>query len=210
MKWKQRYSLRGKEKTPYPQWERLIIKKKREESREKEEHQPLKIVPQMKPPIPPPPKQASVRQKSGTTERQAARESRTEREVEALIRKENETQRVRTSSQSSVVSTGSTSSTKQRSDSTKDMNITIYVPGMDQYKAMFAKPLTNKDENELVKALLQGGAKVTWNHPEVKRDGIIRSQQIGQLTLDRITFKIIGRKAYVQLKSNNKLHNGLP
>ena len=143
-----------------------------------------------------------MRSKSGITGRQVARESKTEREVEALIRKEKETQRVRTSSQSSVASIGSTGSTKQRSDSTKDMKITIYVPDMDQYKAMFAKPLSNKDKNDLVKALLQGGAKVTWNHPEVKREGIIRSLQTGQLTLDRITFKMIGRKEYVQLKTN--------
>ena len=193
------FTKRQKEDSVFPMGE-ADNKKKREEAREKEEHQPLKIAPQMKPPIPPPPKQASVKQKSGITERQAARESRTEREVEALIRKEKETQRVRTSSQSSVASTGSTSSTKQRSDSTKGMNITIYVPDMDQYKAMYANPLTNKDKNELVKALLQGGAKVTWSHPQVKREGIIRSLQTGQLTLDRITFKIIGRKEYVQLK----------
>ena len=176
-------------------------KKKKEEAREKEEYQPLKIAPQMKPPIPPPPKQMSVKSKSGITEKQAARESKTEQEVEALIRKEKETQRVRTSSQSSVASTGSTGASKQRSDSTKDMKITIYVPDMDQYKAMFAKPLTNKDKNDLVKVLLQGGAKVTWDHPEVKREGIIRSLQTGKLTLDRVTFKIIGRKEYVQLKT---------
>ena len=185
------FTKRQREDSVSPMGEADNKKKKKEEAREKEEHQPLKIAPQMKPPIPPPPKQMSVKPKSGITERQVARESKTERDVEALIRKEKETQRVKTSFQSSVASTGSTGSTKQRSDSTKVMKITIYVPDMDQYKAMFAKLLSNKDKNDLVKVLLQDGAKVTWNHPEVKREGIIWSLQAGKLTLDRITFKMI-------------------
>ena len=108
-----------------------------------------------------------------------ARKSRAERETEIVIEKKLREERVlwarrRLSSQSSTTSTGSS---KQQVITAKGMEITIYVPNRESTRKLFATPLTKENNEELLRTLLEGNAKITWEHPQVTINMLIQAIQ---------------------------------
>ena len=149
-------------------------KKKREMDKQGEQKMTLRIPPQMKPPVPPPPKPVTTTVKAKTGKEKETTEKlerSTEMETEMLRKIQEEraqsSVRQRTGSQSSTTSMGSTGSTAARRSylSSTEMEITINVPETEYNRKLFSKKLTKEEKEEIIKALLNGDAKITWNHP---------------------------------------------
>ena len=175
-------------------------KKKREKEFEEpsEPRSTLKLKPQEKPPVPPPMIQRTKKEKKQET----PDGERVETEIAEKLRREREgAVRPRTSSQSSVTSVGSTGSTMQ--DSTKNMKITIYVQESDFFKKIFAKPLTQEHKETMVNALIKGKAKITWDHPQIKKENLVAALSRRKLGMDRVAFRMVSVKDYWDIQERS-------
>ena len=86
----------------------------------------------------------------------------------------------------------------------KDMAITIYVPNRESIRKIFATPLTKENKEELLRTLLEGNTKITWEHPQVTRDMLIQAIQKKQLVLDVFRFKMVPMQEYLPIKEEPK------
>ena len=84
------------------------------------------------------------------------------------------------------------------------MAITIYVPNRESTRRIFATPLTKEDKEELLRTLLEGKAKITWEHPQVTRDMLIQAIQKKQLALEVFRFRMVPMQEYLSIKEEPK------
>ena len=188
-------------------------KKKRERDNQGDQQMTLRISLQMKPPIPPPPRRVTTTTTKGKTGKEKETTDRLERstdtETEMLRRIQEEraqaSVRQRTGSQSSTTSMGSTSSTASRrfQHSTRDMDITISVPETEYNRKLFSKKLTKEEKEEIIKALLNGDAKITWNHPKVTKEHLLYLLQRHTLSADVITFRMVKKDDYLLIRERS-------
>lgn len=85
---------------------------------------------------------------------------------------------------------------------TKDIEITVYVPPKDIYKRLLAKPLTESSKEQITRNLLQGNGKITWNNTDVKTEWLQDSLENGNINLEEVEFKIVSEKEYNQLEEH--------
>ena len=68
------------------------------------------------------------------------------------------------------------------------MEITINVPETEYNRKLFSKKMTKEEKEEIIKALLNEDAKITWNHPKVTKEILIYSLQRRTIPTEVITF----------------------
>ena len=189
---------RMREASTSPQ-EATDIKKKKETVLTEDKQSRLRLAPQEKPPIPPPPKPqrmptAKAKPKTGNQEKV------TEKEIEQQIQKERQaaSARSRTASQSSVASDTSVGS--RLSSKIKDMEIIIYVPDTEGYRKLFSGKLKPEDKERIINKLKEGSAKVTWDHPSVKREELVQAISQGFIAPEQLRFRMVKREEYFWIK----------
>ena len=124
----------------------------------------------------------------------------TEKEIEQQIQKERQaaSTRSRTASQSSVASDTSVGS--RLSSKIKDMEIIIYVPDTEGYRKLFSGKLKPEDKERIINKLKEGSAKVTWDHPSVKREELVQAISQGFITPEQLRFRMVKREEYFWIK----------
>ena len=99
----------------------------------------------------------------------------------------------RSDSQSSVSSKGGTISTRE-------LDITIYAPPTETNKKIFQqKNLTDSSKELLMRNLLQGKCKVTWNAELASKYRLMEAFQQRRLNPQGIQFKICTEKEYQKI-----------
>ena len=83
------------------------------------------------------------------------------------------------------------------------MKITIYVQESEFFKRIFARPLTQENKGTIINALLKGKAKITWDHPHVKKDNLIAALSRRKLGIDRVAFRIVSVKDYWDIQERS-------
>ena len=189
---------RMRETSTSPQ-EATDIKKKKETVITKDKQSRLRLALQEKPPIPPPPKTQRV-PTAKAKPRTGNQEKVTEKEIEQQIQRERQaaSARPRTASQSSVASDTSVGS--RPSSKTKEMEIIIYVPDTEGYRKLFSGKLKPEDKEKIIKKLNKGSAKVTWDHPSVKREELVQAISQGVITPEQLRFRMVKREDYFWIK----------
>ena len=176
-------------------------KKKRETTEDEHDQQTktLKITPQEKPPIPPPTMQPAQRNKKDKKDENKESNKNQETEIAQRLRRERESgTRPRTDSQSSTASISSSSggTGARRITST----ITIIVPETEHNRRMFESGLTKENKEEIIRALLRGNGKITWDNPQIKKEVIINALSRRQISMDRIKFATANMDDYSTIK----------
>ena len=180
------------------------IKKKKETTDTEDKQNRLRLTPQEKPPIPPPPKTQRV-QTAKEKIRTGTQERTTEKEIKQQIQKERQASstRPRTASQSSVASDTSAGPRPSRQQ-TREMEIVIYVPDTEGYRKLFSRKLSPEDKENIIKKLIEGSAKITWDHPSVKSDALVREIAEGIISLEKLRFRMVKREEYFWIKETPK------
>ena len=83
---------------------------------------------------------------------------------------------------------------------TGEMEIEICVPDTEGYRKLFSRKLRFEDKEKIVKKLTEGAAKITWDHPPVKRDALVRAIAAGICNIDEINFRMVKREEYYWVK----------
>ena len=185
-------SKRTRETSTSPQ-ETLETKKKKE-AQMMEKHK-LKLTPQERPPLPPPPQPQPQRvQRKDKTELRPQGKAAEEREIEREIQKARlaASTRPRTSSQSSTTSVSSVGSGTTKIS--REMQITVYVMENEHNRKLFSRKLRAEDKQNIVKCLTTGIAKITWDHPNIKREALVQAILEGIISTDKITFRMVKKE----------------
>ena len=107
--------------------------------------------------------------------------------------------RSRTDSQSST-SSASGGIGARRITSTKEINIIIIVPETEHNRRIFESGLTKESKEEIIRALLRGNGKITWDNPQIKKEVILNALSRRQISMDRIKFATANMDDYWTIK----------
>ena len=188
-------SRRTREISTSPQ-ETLETKEKKEAQIE-EKHK-LKLTLQDRPPLPLPPQlQRGQRKTESLPQGKAAEEREIEREIQKA--RQAVSIRPRTASQSSTTSVSLVGPGTSKKIS-REMQITAYVMENEHNRKLFSRKLRAVDKENIIKCLAKGMAKITWDHPNVKREALIQAILEGIISIDKITFRMVKKEEYIWIK----------
>ena len=67
-------------------------------------------------------------------------------------------------------------------------------------RKLFSRKLRAEDKQNIIECLTTGIAKITWDHPNVKREALVQAILEGIISIDKITFRMVKKEEYIWIK----------